>query len=448
MDKRLTNKQAKKNRDDGSFATADLFAPHKNNRNAWRYDSRADSQLTLITGKKFDPAPLEGAIATSEYLNDVVIFGNGKPFPGALLFRDVAAQQMSNSDLEAKLWPLIEKLNSESQDHARILRKMLIIMPVLESPLEKSSKGTIIRGATESRFAEAIEDAYTDVSSMNIDGDVTDEDIPRVLKEMIQSIVPKEGNLELDTNLFSYGVDSVAGMQVRYGMRQLLPQSAKQLPLNVVEDCGTVARLAEYVVKQRHGQELDDEEDEHEVMLRLVDQCSKFEQRPQKPLSNGDDSGAKATLEHQDNEKDGGKDVIVLTGATGALGAHILALYREMNSVAKIYCLVRGADENASRERVSKALEQRGLRSLAAKDAKVEILQASLGQPRLGLSDRNYERVAAEVSIVMHVAWSVNFRMRLRSFVKDNISSEYPISVYAWRFERRSAIFRLPGSWK
>ncbi len=48
--------KAKKNRPDGSFATADLFAPHPEIPHAWKYHSRADSQLTLITGKKFDPA--------------------------------------------------------------------------------------------------------------------------------------------------------------------------------------------------------------------------------------------------------------------------------------------------------------------------------------------------------------------------------------------------------
>lgn len=364
-------------------------------------------------------------MATSDLLDDVLIFGNGKPFPGALLFRTAAAQQISDPELCERIWPQVEKLNSESQDHARILRKMLVAMPMLDTPLEKSSKGTIIRGATETRFAETIENAYTDMSSINIGDDVADDDVPHVLKKIIESIVPRKRKLELDTELFSYGVDSVAGMQVRYGMRQLLPQSAKQLPLNVVEDCGTVARLAEYVIKQRHGQELDDDEDEHELMRRLVDQYSKFEQRPNESVYNGDSGHAKSPMKNQNKEADGDKDVIVLTGATGALGAHILALYLNMDHVSKIYCLVRGADtKEASRKRVSESLEQRGLPRLSPTNAKVEVLDASLGDSRLGLSDQDYKRIAAEVSIVMHVAWSVNFRMRLRSFVEDNIAGE------------------------
>lgn len=413
--------QAKKNRDDSSFATADLFAPHESIPNAWRYHSRADSQLTLITGKKFDPAPLEGAIATSDLLDDVLIFGNGQPFPGALLFRSLAARQTSDADLVDTLWHVVKNMNAESQDHARLLRVMLIPMPVLEQPLEKSSKGTVIRGAAEQRFTEAINTAYTSMTSVNV-GDVPDDQVANVIKEMIESIVPKNEKLSPDTDLFSYGVDSVAGMQMRYRLRQLLPQSSKQLPLNVVEDCGTVARLAEYVIKQRHGQDLTPDEDEHELMLRLVDQYSQFVTRTARPLSNGhDDTGHTEGSPKQDKDK----DVVVLTGATGALGAHILGLYRGIDTVSKIYCLVRGGDDCAARERVHTSLLQRGLPGLTEDDGKVEVLQAGLGEPHLGLTKRDYERISQEVSIVMHVAWSVNFRMRLRSFVKENISSKW-----------------------
>ena len=156
---------AKRNRHDGSYATADLFAPHPTIHNAWRYHSRADSQLTLITGKKFDPAPLEDAIraSASTVLEDVLIFGNGKPYPGALLFRTETAASMSDADLITKLAPVMEGLNRDSQSHARISRNMLIPMPYLEVKLEKSSKGTLLRAQAQVRFAEDIAAAYDEL---------------------------------------------------------------------------------------------------------------------------------------------------------------------------------------------------------------------------------------------------------------------------------------------
>jgi len=402
--------QAKRNRDDRSFATADLFAAHDSLPNAWRYHSRADSQLTLITGKKFDPAPMEAAIAASSKLSDVLIFGNGQPYPGVLLFRG-SGDQRSKEALQQQIWTVIEKINSESADHARIPKEMILVLPCPDSPLEKSSKGSLIRGAAEQRFADVIDKAYAGTGGPGLDN-VADEDVRSAIANTIQSIVPHKGTLEDDTDLFAYGVDSVAGMRLRYGLRQLIAHNDKQLPLNIVEDCGTVNRLADYVVAQRRGHEFGgDDVDEKQLMLELVDKYSKFDVRNTDLLTNGE-----LRLANQ-------QDVVVLTGATGALGAHILGLCSRDPSVSKVYCLVRGSEHEASVERVKKALAQRGLDALD--ERKVVVLQTTLAEDRLGLSDNDYRELTREASIILHVAWSVNFRMRLRSFEKDNIASEY-----------------------
>ena len=152
---------AKTNREDGSFATSDLFQAHPSIKNAWRYHSRADSQLTLITGKKFDPAPVESALVTaSASLSDVLVFGNGRPYPGALVFRSRKCAKLSDAELIDEISPHVEKLNADSQRHARLTKHMLIPMPYTDQALEKSSKGTIMRSKAEDKFDEAIAAAY------------------------------------------------------------------------------------------------------------------------------------------------------------------------------------------------------------------------------------------------------------------------------------------------
>ncbi|KAK4980938.1 hypothetical protein LTR28_011564 [Elasticomyces elasticus] len=425
----LVERGAKTNREDGSFATADLFAAHPSIPNAWKYHSRADSQLTLITGKKFDPAPLEGAIAASPLLEDVFIFGNSQPFPGALLFRSEKARDIADTDLVDQLWPNIEKLNADSQDHARLSRRMLVPMAMLQKPLEKSSKGTILRGVTEKRFKDVIDGVY----SKSIAGtatDIPDDKVAGFVKQIVQDVMRSRQGLDDDTDLYSYGVDSVAGMQIRYGLRQtilglmanvddtlftqLLPSDSSALPLNVVDDCATIERLAEYIVSRRHGQDIRQSEDEEKSMVELVELYSRFRQDSDYNPEDGNAHGA-----------DG--DVVVLTGATGALGAHILDIYRTDVTVSRIYCLVRGADYQAATERVNKALEQRDLEPLhptgdPTSPSKVVVLKAQLSEPGLGLSEEVYQILARRATIIMHVAWSVNFRMRLRSFVKDSIA--------------------------
>lgn len=401
---------AKRNRDDSSYATSDLFVKHETIADAWRYHSRADSQLTLITGKKFDPAPLEAAIAGLGCLDDVLIFGNGRQIPGALLFRSKRGEHFSDSDLLDELWPEIERLNSETQDHARLSRAMLVAMVHLETPLEKSSKGTIIRKAVEQRFQAEIEQAYDRLETVEPE-DILDGEMENAITRIITGIVGKKGQLEKTTDLFSYGVDSVAGIQIRHKLRSLLPRTSNHLPINVVDDCGCVERLSEYVLQRRHGQ---DEEAEiaadtvHQQMRNLAREYSSFNASY---ASDGD----------HDCPMDDKGDVVVLTGATGALGAHILDQYRRQERVKRIYCLVRGADEHAAIQRVDKALSQRKLQCLED-ESKIVVLQTQLGDAHLGLEQTTYDRLAREATIIMHVAWSVNFKIRLRSFVKDNIA--------------------------
>lgn len=380
-------------------------------KNAWLYHSRADSQLTLITGKKFDPAPLEAAIATSPHLDDVVIFGNGRPFPGALLLRSEQSSQVSDHELLEAIQPLVEKLNRESQDHARIPFHMLVPLPHQLQPLEKSSKGTIIRRAADSRYEEIMNGAY---DSQESDGtaEIADEDLSKYLTNLIQSMTSQSDELTEDMDLFSYGVDSIACMQLRTRLRGLIPNYQQNLPMSVIEDCGTIRRLTEYVLRKRHGESDTGGEDEEQLMLDLVKHYGVFDESP-----------ASSQANNHDGKKKG--EVVVLTGATGALGAHILDLLQKSTAVHVVYCLVRGADEHAAAERVSKALQQRGLVDLSRLDInsnKVKVVQAQLSDAQLGLTDELYNLLAGEATSIIHVAWTVNFRLKLRSFVKDNIA--------------------------
>ena len=213
---------AKRNREDGSLATADLFAPHPTIMDAWKYHSRADSQLTLITGKKFDPAPLESAIATSPFLSDVLVYGNGQQYPGALLFPSESATQMKNIELLAKIWPHIERLNADGQGHTRLSKSMLVVMPADAPGLEKSSKGTIMRGQAEKRYYQQIKAAYGKGSlpgNDELEGEseniILDDDVPQFVLQTIKNVTRKRDLIPEDADLYSEGVDSVACMQIR-----------------------------------------------------------------------------------------------------------------------------------------------------------------------------------------------------------------------------------------
>ena len=395
---------AKQNREDGSYATADLFEPHSTIKNAWKYHSRADSQLTLITGKKFDPAPLEASIATSRLLKDVFIFGDGKPYPGALLFRSEEGKDTLDENLITELEATLGQIHTESQSHVRLARNMLVPMPFMSQPLEKSSKGTTLRKIADEQYEANIEQAYTKVSLA--DGrNVEDEQVASTVKQIVAVAVGREDGLGHDTDLFSYGVDSVACVQIRHALSTLLPEPPLELPLTVVEDCGTIGKLSELIISRRHGRHYV-AEDLQQLMPDLVEKYSHFMDLPSL-------DGPTASQRTNENSRESSGEIILLTGATGALGSHILDGYMCSHDVARIFCLVRGNSEYAAAERIRKALAYRKLRP---PNSKVEVLCTDLSSPLLGLDPSRYKILASMVTIIHHVAWAVNFRLSVSSF--------------------------------
>ncbi|KAL8948748.1 MAG: hypothetical protein Q9222_005087 [Ikaeria aurantiellina] len=426
---------AKRNCEDGSLATADLFEPHPSAQNAWRYHSRADSQLTLITGKKFDPAPLEAAIATSNLLSEVLIFGNGKPYPGALLFRSNPAKTIDASQLREEVWKVVDRLNKEGQPHTRLSRNMLIIMPVDAQGLEKSSKGTIMRGPAEKTFTEEITKAYTQIEN-NVNGDhgfpqriTSDDKVPVTILEIIKSVLGTNSRIPEDADLFSYGVDSVACMAIRAKLQQkIMPSEASELPLNVVYDCGTINTLSQFIIDIRKGRVMKTE-DELQTMRDLVAKYSNFSAPPVSDVtSNGTEMMAERGL---NVSIDSSKEVVLLTGATGALGTHILHTLRSSPTTSHVICLVRASTPLGAHQRINKALLARNKPGLPpfssphpnnSTNWSITCLPFTLSHPHLDLSPSAYSALAKSTTLIIHAAWAVNFTTRLHSFERDYIA--------------------------
>lgn len=139
-----------------------------------------------------------------------------------LLFPLDRTSDVSHSGLIGHIWPHIEQLNLKSPPHARITRQMVFVASHKEAPLEKSSKGTLLRNQAEQRFDELITAAYENAgSSFDERGEndgavaVPDSAVLQSIKEIIASVTSSKTSLDKDADLFSQGVDSVACMQIR-----------------------------------------------------------------------------------------------------------------------------------------------------------------------------------------------------------------------------------------
>ena len=95
----------------------------------------------------------------------------------------------------------------------------------------------------------------------------------------------------------------------------------------------------------------------------------------------------------------------LLTGATGALGAHILHELLGNIDVRRIFCLVRAGDEEEGHNRVSKSLVDRGRKPLSI-DQNVFCYPYDIREPGLGLEPEAQENIYMDVTHIIHVSSS------------------------------------------
>lgn len=118
---------------------------------------------------------------------------------------------------------------------------------------------------------------------------------------------------------------------------------------------------------------------------------------------------------------------VLLTGATGFLGVHLLHhLATTLPPGARIYALVRAADDRAAADRLRTAMARARLPVSSGigewgSDARVVPIAGSLDRRRLGLADGAYERLAAAVDGIYHVAAQVHFEARYGELRAANV---------------------------
>ncbi|MFE1860378.1 thioester reductase domain-containing protein [Streptomyces anandii] len=111
---------------------------------------------------------------------------------------------------------------------------------------------------------------------------------------------------------------------------------------------------------------------------------------------------------------------ILLTGATGFLGSHML-LDLLRHSEAHVYCLVRAADEEAAAARLGEALKGYRLPWSAEVRRRVTVLPGDIRRPLLGLTEERWHTLAHELDGVVGVAAAVDFLRGYHSLRASNV---------------------------
>ncbi len=127
----------------------------------------------------------------------------------------------------------------------------------------------------------------------------------------------------------------------------------------------------------------------------------------------------------------------LLTGATGFLGAYIVADILRTTEV-DLHCLVRPRRGEDPRERIERQLRHYRLWSddpqwQDAWRRRLHVVEGDVTLPRLGIADTDYERLAHELDCILHSAAQVNFIYPYEALRATNVTGLWEIVRLAFR---------------
>lgn len=392
------------------YRTKDLFQPHPSVADAWCWRSRADDIVVFLNGEKTNPVSFEQhVVAENRELGGALVVGTQR-FQAALLIDPVALNNTGplttaeQAALIERVWPTVQEANAIAPAHARVEKSLIL---VVDRPMIRAGKGTIQRAASIQQYQAQIEALYFNADVAVDDENVTGEaslnltdagTVARFVRESVSAVAdwPLSDDIYTAGTFFDHGMDSLMALRLVRLLRRGLQRP--DLGLSTIYSNPTVAQLSEVLSAQREEAQ-DDENLLMEPMLRtfraLVEKIEKPEPLP---------VGRRISNEPV---------TAVLTGSTGTIGTFLLRSLLDKPGIDHVYCLNRSKDGGSAVQKVRMA--ERGL-EIADLDQRVTFLQADFSQPRLGLEEKTYDTLRAQVGLIIHNAWPVNFNLRLAAF--------------------------------
>lgn len=129
---------------------------------------------------------------------------------------------------------------------------------------------------------------------------------------------------------------------------------------------------------------------------------------------------------------------ILLTGATGFLGAHILYKYLEKYTSAKVYCLVRRKDGQDPKERLKERLVYFfGKEYVESVESRVIVVEGDTIKDELFDSVEDKELVAKDIDVIINSAAHVKHFGNLELFNKINTESVKTLAEFALKYNKK-----------
>ncbi|MDZ8068512.1 MAG: thioester reductase domain-containing protein [Nostoc sp. DedQUE08] len=132
-------------------------------------------------------------------------------------------------------------------------------------------------------------------------------------------------------------------------------------------------------------------------------------------------------------------DNILLTGATGFLGAFLLSELLKQTE-GHIYCLVRSHNIRESKQKIRRNLEYYGLWQRGFSTRIIPVI-GDLSRPFLGLTSKQYQKLASQIDTIYHNAAIVNFTYPYSFLKSSNVLGTQEIIKLAAQFKVKPVHF-------
>ena len=139
---------------------------------------------------------------------------------------------------------------------------------------------------------------------------------------------------------------------------------------------------------------------------------------------------------------------ILLTGANGFLGRFLWLelVARLAQRDGELVCIVRGADDDAARQRLRAAFSSTDLALRAALDAatasgRLSVYAGDLMQPRLGLTAARHDELSERIDAIVHAGALVNHALSYAELFEPNVLGTAQVMRLAIQRRRKSIHF-------
>ncbi|EFR01671.1 lovastatin nonaketide synthase [Nannizzia gypsea CBS 118893] len=209
-------------------------------------------------------------------------------------------------------------------------------------------------------------------------------DVEQKLSGLWREIIPvNPGPLDAESDFFQVGGDSILLVKLQALIREEFLASPKLVTLMAATTLGAMATVIE-----------------NSCPGGLIDW--KIETQLPEPFQ-------KAKTEVSKWEPRNSTFTILLTGATGYLGRHLLSVLANDPKITEIVSLVRHIDNE--------------IPDIDQGSSKVRLIQADVSKPGLGISDDEYSALAEKLDIIFHCAANRSFWDRYEVLRPDNFDS-------------------------